>query len=588
MRRLLAYFCSMGLMLFSCDNTLEDGSLLHLEENNLSISVITDPVTKGLITSTYLPTSSKIGVFVTNTSGGDYDGHSYKNIAFTANGSDANQTWNGSSIALSMNVGKCYAYYPYSSSVTDMTNIPVSTSGQDDYMYATAATVNANNTTASLKMKHALSAVRFMIKKGTYAGAGQVTAVSVRSSALGTSGALNAVTGEVTGVSGKGSTISVSKSLKLSTSTQDVDVIVVPTGSASDLTLSVTLDGTTYSTVVSGAAVTKANCNKYTLTVNAGGLALSGVEIGDWGYNDSGAPTITAGSYKVTFAGNYSDIAFGNSVSGSTVTIKAVNYDGYFVNDVSVSSGATITQSVSGNTRVITLANIKSNVTVTFNGVLAPPAAIADDWSSLADGVYAVRPDLKPANAADGNELCIGVGLVNSATGQKLMIEKHETSNSSYATAASGKSSKSTFYWGGYGTDQSIANYTSSSSALTDYNGKANSEVLKTVTTGGSSYTSYATIGAVLNQFINTDTDNQGYTDWYIPVCGQLYLIYQNMTNINTALSAIGGTQLTAVRYWSSCEYSANSGWYVNLNSGDVGGYYKYNYYRVRLVRDLF
>ena len=255
-----------------------------------------------------MPTSSKIGVFVTSASGGDYDGHSYNNIAFTANGSDASQKWNGFSIALSMNEGKCYAYYPYSSSVTDMTNIPVSTSGQDDYMYATAATVNANNTTASLKMKHALSAVRFMIKKGTYAGIGQVTAVSVKSSALGTSGTLNAKSGEVTSVSGKGSTISVSKSLKLSTSTQNVDVIVVPTGSAADLTLSVTLDGKTYSTVVSGAAVTKANCNKYTLTVNAGELALSGVEIGDWGYNDSGAPTIAAGSYKVTFAGNYSDI----------------------------------------------------------------------------------------------------------------------------------------------------------------------------------------------------------------------------------------------------------------------------------------
>ena len=116
------------------------------------------------------------------------------------------------------------------------------------------------------------------------------------------------MTGEVTGVSGTGSEISVSKSLTLSDVTQDVDVIVVPTGSAADLTLSVTLDGKTYSTVVSGAAVTKANCNKYTLTVNAGELALSGVEIGDWGYNDSGAPTIAAGSYKVTFAGNYSDI----------------------------------------------------------------------------------------------------------------------------------------------------------------------------------------------------------------------------------------------------------------------------------------
>ena len=524
---------------------------------------------------------------MTNTSGGDYDGHSYNNIPFTANGSDASQTWNGSSIALSMNEGKCYAYYPYSSSVTDMTSIPVSTSGQDDYMYATAVTVNANNTTASLKMKHALSAVRFMIKKGTYAGTGQVTAVSVKSSALGTSGTLNAVTGEVTSVSGKGSTISVSKSLKLSTSTQDVDVIVVPTGSAADLTLSVTLDGKTYSTVVSGAAVTKANCNKYTLTVNAGELELSGIGIGDWGYNDSGAPTITAGSYKVTFAGNYSDIAFGNTVSGSTVTIKAINYDGYKVKEVSASSGATLTQSVSGNTQLITLSNITSNVTVTFNGVVGPPAAIADDWSNLADGIYAVRPDLRPANIVkdyENNSVCIGIGLVNAASSQKLMIEKYEAANSSYATAASGKSSTERFYWGGYGTDQSIANY----DVLTDYNGKANSEVLKAVTTGGENYTSYATIGAVLNQFNSTSSENQGYTDWYIPACGQLYLIYQNISNINSALSVIAGTQLTATRYWSSSEFSSVYAWGVELDNGDVQEYSKSGPKRIRLVRDLF
>ena len=167
------------------------------------------------------------------------------------------------------------------------------------------------------------------------------------------------------------------------------------------------------------------------------------------------------------------------------------------------------------------------------------------------------------------------------------MIEKKEASNTSYATAASGKSSTSTFYWGGYGTDQSIANYTSTTDAKADYNGKANSEVLKTVTTGGSSYTSYATIGAVLNQFINTSSENQGYTDWYIPACGQLYLIYQKVSSINSALSAIGGTQLAAAYYWSSSEYSSGNGWRMNLSSGNVDYYYKDYSCRLRLVRDL-
>lgn len=81
--------------------------------------------------------------------------------------------------------------------------------------------------------------------------------------------------------------------------------------------------------------------------------------------------------------------------------------------------------------------------------------------SSLADGVYAVRPNLKPVNVADANESCVGVELVNSVTGQKLMIEKCEAFNRSYVTAASGKSSTVIFYWGECATDQSIANCTS-------------------------------------------------------------------------------------------------------------------------------
>ena len=168
------------------------------------------------------------------------------------------------------------------------------------------------------------------------------------------------------------------------------------------------------------------------------------------------------------------------------------------------------------------------------------------------------------------------------------MIVKNEASNSSYATAASGQSSTSTFYWGGYGTNQSIKSYTSSTAAKTDYNGKANSEVLKTVTTGGSSYTSYATIGAVLNHFISTSIDNQGYTDWYIPACGQLYLIYQNKTKINSALSAIGGTQLAEWPYWSSSEFGSINGWGVYLDNGSVSASLKDYNYRLRLVRDLF
>ena len=236
-------------------------------------------------------------------------------------------------------------------------------------------------------------------------------------------------------------------------------------------------------------------------------------------------------------------------------------------------------------------------------------------WCNYAcPGLFYVRPDGSITDAPSND--CIGVVLV--ANGHKLMIEKNEDSNQSYKTAASGKSSTYAFYWGGYGTDQTgITNYDKvdgsngygylkpesgsyngtpnlsanvtawTSGALSDWKGKANSNVLKGVTTGGGSYTSYATIGHVLKTFL-ASADAKGYDDWYIPSCGQLSLIYMHLTSVNNALSAIGGQQFnTSSHYWSSSEYSSSNGWYVGFNNGGVGYSNKYKYYRVRFVRDI-
>ena len=329
--------------------------------NALSISVLTNHTgVKGLIENGYLPDKSKIGVSVTNATGGAYDGTTYHNILYTASGTGAEQTWSGSEITLSMNEGTCYAYYPYNSEVADITAVPVSTSGPDDYMYATPVTVNALNRSAELNMKHALSAVRFLLKRGSYEGTGTVTAVSVTSDGVGTSGSLNVTNGNLTGVAGTGTAIEVGSDITLSDVEQSVDVLVVPTETAADMKLSVTLDGQVYSTVISSTTIEQAKCHKYTLTVNQGTLSLSSVKVGDWGYDESGAPTIMVGGYTVTFAGDYKGIAFDNTVSDNTVKIKAYHHDGYSIKEVTSSSGATISQNETNQSREIVLTNITS------------------------------------------------------------------------------------------------------------------------------------------------------------------------------------------------------------------------------------
>lgn len=117
------------------------------------------------------------------------------------------------------------------------------------------------------------------------------------------------------------------------------------------------------------------------------------------------------------------------------------------------------------------------------------------------------------------------------------------------------------------GTPNLPANITTwTSGALSDWDGKTNSEVLKEVTEGGEGY-SYVTIGRVLNVFL-ASSDAKGYNDWYIPSCPQLSLIWMNLNSVNNALSAIGGQQFnTSNTYWSSSERSANYAWRLDFSS---------------------
>ena len=65
--------------------------------------------------------------------------------------------------------------------------------------------------------------------------------------------------------------------------------------------------------------------------------------------------------------------------------------------------------------------------------------------------------------------------------------------------------------------------------------------------------------------------------DWYLPMPGELYQIYENKTAINEKRTAIKGSGFSESDiYWSSREYSSNSEYYVSLGLGNISNYYKY------------
>jgi hypothetical protein len=232
------------------------------------------------------------------------------------------------------------------------------------------------------------------------------------------------------------------------------------------------------------------------------------------------------------------------------------------------------------------------------------------------DGVYGVTQNLKllPSDKVDSE--CIGVALIHN--GHRIMIEKNENNNQSYIKDGQGKYSNVTFYWGGSGIDQGgIENYRNvdgvnirgylkpeqseyvgtphisynisewTQGCISDWNGRSNSEILKLVTTGGYGYNSYATIGFVLNTFLNSD-DAKGLDDWYIPSIPQLALIYMYKNSINNIMSSIDGLILGSdLSYWSSSEFGLDIAWTIRMDSGYVDYMNKISEFRVRFVRDI-
>lgn len=188
------------------------------------------------------------------------------------------------------------------------------------------------------------------------------------------------------------------------------------------------------------------------------------------------------------------------------------------------------------------------------------------------DGVYAVTADgdLIDYNTADSS--CIGVALV--ANEHKFMIAKKNAKNNV---------SSDTLYWEKSFIDLSLTNYkyvdgtnttgylpkpdgtfvgsthlsndftTWTAGALSDFNGKANTAVIAEASSHAQD------MCTVLNTFNASDN----FKDWYVPACGQLALMYLNKTEINTALTKIGGNVLTNAWYWSSSEYDSDCAWAV-------------------------
>lgn len=160
------------------------------QSSKSALSIIANVETRA--SKTDFIAGDELGVFLLDASGNTYDnsGNCLNNKATYTS------SWGlEKEIYLTDNIGKVYAYYPYSALVTDL-QIPMTSSSQTDYLYAVPATVDATSPAATLRMKHALSLVKFVIKKDGYTGNGHITKITLK--AIGLTGSLDASTGNIT------------------------------------------------------------------------------------------------------------------------------------------------------------------------------------------------------------------------------------------------------------------------------------------------------------------------------------------------------------------------------------------------------
>ena len=220
------------------------------------------------------------------------------------------------------------------------------------------------------------------------------------------------------------------------------------------------------------------------------------------------------------------------------------------------------------------------------------PSAPAINSAGKANGVYVVTKDGELVDKSTAAADALGVALITA--NQRILIEKNGESNTeiiqaAYTADAATNTKYQKFYWGSYGTDVSgIENILSADAAKAHFNGKDNTAAI-IATPDTDSSTTYANMGTYCTKF---NEMSGTYSDWYIPAAGQLYEIYSNVNDINTALTNIGGTKLntssgTSNVYWSSSEEWADGAWRVDFYYGSVYGNGKNCNSYVRFVRDI-
>ena len=345
--------------------------------SELSISVNTVQPTKGIITDSVLPDGSQIAIAIFNPDGSKYMNKNYSYLRYTAENGEGSQIWKtNSSVILGESEAVLYACHPYETyTFGDMRNLQIKANNyyQDDFMYAGPYTgLNADNRHANITLKHALAAVRLTTSRGSYEGVGSIRSIGRGSPVAGTGGYFDVTQGKFTSVT-TGGIIYPTTSFELSDGTNTQYFLLIPTGEAGELKLTMTIDGTIYEMSVPDILLEAGKITELNVSVDKSKLNLKSVTVTEWWRTDRATVSAPA-DYRVTLDGDQEGISIGTVIgTDKSVTITAVPYvsKDAKVNPVTFEGDATFSQQMNERTgvRTITIQELKSHVTVTFDSI---------------------------------------------------------------------------------------------------------------------------------------------------------------------------------------------------------------------------
>ena len=382
-----------------------DGAAIELS------SVSTDPMTKAVITGTSFTTDEAvagIGLFLLDGSGNAY-GTNTPNVKYYHSGSK----WVADSpLRIGNTEGTLYGYYPYSSTVTDITAIPVASSvNGTDYLFGSIEEINsAKAKTESLTLSHALARLRITFKRdASFVGDCTLSSLTIEGDGIAASGTLDATSGKITATK---SAFTVS-GLNASISTGlTEDCLVVP-AAASDtpqaVTLKFTVDGMAYRVDLTDGLAVKLQSGiqtDITLTVKNTSVSIDGTSIGAWG--DGGSQTVTVGGdYTVTVklaevSGIEKDIWVKVYVDGASVVIKTQAESGRPVECI-LSDDKLCDFTKNNNIYTFTISEIASDLIATVGYVTAQSVSLNKDELNLTEkyGHYRLVATVLPEEAED-------------------------------------------------------------------------------------------------------------------------------------------------------------------------------------------